>query len=459
MSSFIVIGSGISGVCVTGMLLETGNNVLLYDGNTKLTEEIITGKVEKEFPSLSKYKDSFSIHIGELTESILEGIDCCVISPGVSVNAPFLNIVKNKNIPVTGEVELAYSFAKGKLAAITGTNGKTTTTALTGAILGAYYNETYILGNIGKPYASEAAHMTDNAYTTIEISSFMMETAKKFHPNVSAILNITPDHLDRHGSMECYIEMKEKIAENQNQNDTCVLNHKDTVLRAFGEKLMAENRCKVVFFSSEQALENGFYVQDEVFYKAVNGESTRLMHADEMNLLGVHNYENVCAAIAIAEGCGVPMDVIINVVKSFTAVEHRIEYVRTVNGVKYYNDSKGTNPDAAIQAVKAMKGKTVLIGGGYDKHSSYEEWIECFGDKIKKLVLIGQTRELIAECCDKLGFKNYEFADTFKEAFDKCVAAAESGENVLLSPACASWGMFDNYEQRGHIFKDMVNAL
>ncbi|MCR4926513.1 MAG: UDP-N-acetylmuramoyl-L-alanine--D-glutamate ligase [Lachnospiraceae bacterium] len=459
MATYLVVGSGISGVYLSRMLLSTGNEVLLYDGNEKLIPENIKEKVMKDFEGGASYEAALKVYVGALTAEILDATDICVISPGVPVKAPFLDAVREKNIPVTGEVELSYSFAKGKLAAITGTNGKTTTTALTGEILSAFYPETYTLGNIGLPYASAAAKMTENAATVIEISSFMMETAGEFHPNVSAILNITPDHLDRHGSMECYIAMKERIAMNQTMDDTCVLNYEDPVLREFGVKLKLEKKCKVVFFSSKTELENGYFVKDEVFYKAKNGEAERLMHADDMNLLGVHNYENVCAAIAVTSAMGVPMDVIIRVVKSFKAVEHRIEFVREIGGVKYYNDSKGTNPDAAIQAVKAMKGPTVLIGGGYDKHSEYDEWIKAFGGKVKKLVLIGQTKEKIAETCEKLGFKDYEFAESFKEAFDKCVAAAGPGDNVLLSPACASWGMFDNYEQRGRIFKDMVNEL
>lgn len=459
MGRYMVVGSGISGVCVSRLLMDQGHRVLLYDGNEKLTKETVYEKVMKDYPGRELHAGDLEVYIGPMEDKLVCGLTACVISPGVSVNAPFLEVVRRGGVPVTGEVELAYTFAKGKLAAITGTNGKTTTTALSGEILGAYYPEHYVVGNIGMPYASEAGHMTEQAATVIEISSFMMETADTFHPQVSAILNITPDHLDRHKTMECYIAMKERITMNQTMEDVCVLNHRDPVLRAFGEKLIEEKHCQVVFFSSECVLDNGFYVQDDVFYRAKDGVATRLMHADDMTLLGVHNYENVCAAMAVTEAMGVPMDVILSVVKKFRAVEHRIEYVRTVNGVKYYNDSKGTNPDAAIQAVKAMKGPTVLLGGGYDKNSTFDEWIEAFGGKVKKLILIGQTKEKIAACCRLHNFMAFEFADTFEEAMEKAVACATDGDNVLLSPACASWGMFDNYEQRGHIFKDIVNQL
>ena len=214
-----------------------------------------------------------------------------------------------------------------------------------------------------------------------------------------------------------------------------------------------------MWFSSARKLVNGFYLEDEEIYQAVDGEISHVMNMHDMNLVGICNVENVMAAIAVTQAMGVPMETILAVVRQFKAVEHRIEFVATKNGVDYYNDSKGTNPDAAIQGIRAMSKPTVLIGGGYDKQSEYDEWIEAFGDKVKCLVLIGQTREKIADCARKHGVQKIVLADSFEEAFAVCVKEAERGDAVLLSPACASWGMFPNYEVRGRLFKELVNRL
>ena len=393
---------------------------------------------------------------------------------------------------ITGEIELAYTLAKGRLIAITGTNGKTTTTALTGKIVGDWLDgkreaaaglpgtdgrkgdrigKCHIVGNIGIPYTSEASDIQDADVTVAEISSFQLETIHDFHPNVSAILNITPDHLNRHHTMENYIQCKEDITRNQTAEDVCVLNYEDEVLRVFGEKLGGKfvkneeglnnggRKCTVRFFSSARKVEDGCYYKDECIYLVRDGREENLMNIHDMKLLGLHNVENVMAAILMADALGVPMKNIIRSVCEFRAVEHRIEYVKTVNGVEYYNDSKGTNPDAAIKAVLAMKGPTVLIGGGYDKQSTYDEWIESFGTKVKALVLLGQTANAIEECARKHGFTNIYQTESLEEAVNKCAELAEPGDSVLLSPACASWGMFPNYEVRGQMFKDFVRAL
>ena len=335
---------------------------------------------------------------------------------------------------------------------VTGTNGKTTTTTLVGEIMSAYKPSVFVVGNIGNPYTDIAMDTREDSVVVAEISSFQLETIHTFAPKVSAILNITPDHLNRHHTMECYVETKERIASNQTKEDVCVLNYEDAYTRTFGEKCPA----KVVFFSSKRELADGLFLRGEEIMLAENGKVQRLMNIHEMNLVGLCNVENVMAAIAICRAMDVPMDVILATVRQFKAVEHRIEFVATKNGVDYYNDSKGTNPDAAIQGIRAMTKPTILIGGGYDKQSEYDEWIENFDGKVKALVLIGQTRDKIAECARKHGFSNIILADTFEEAFQICVQNAVPGDAVLLSPACASWGMFPNYEVRGKMFKEMV---
>ncbi|MBR3770581.1 MAG: UDP-N-acetylmuramoyl-L-alanine--D-glutamate ligase [Lachnospiraceae bacterium] len=443
----LVVGSGISGVAATELLKKEQIEVVLFDGNKNLDIEALKQKA----PIFSDVE----IILGELSETVMDTIDLVVLSPGVPTDLPMVNALRDKNIPIWGEIELAYTFAKGKIVAITGTNGKTTTTALTGEIMSNYFSDVKVVGNIGIPYTSVAADTTEDTVTVAEISSFQLETTHEFAPVVSAILNITPDHLDRHHTMEAYIEAKERVTAKQGAADTCVLNYEDEVLRAFGEKL----HTKVLFFSSRQKLERGLYLEgEEIFYADENGTQL-VIHVDELNILGLHNYENVMAATGMALSIGVPMEKIVEVLKRFQAVEHRIEYVTEKRGVKFYNDSKGTNPDAAIKAILAMNRPTYLIGGGYDKASEYDEWIESFGGKVRKLVLIGQTREKIAECARAHGFNDIVLCDSLEEAIDVCYENAVAGEAVLLSPACASWGMFKNYQQRGDIFKEYVRGL
>lgn len=443
----LVVGSGISGVAATELLKKKNVEVILFDGNKDLDTKALIEKA----PVFSDVE----IILGELPEEVMERIDLVVLSPGVPTDLPMVNALREKNLPIWGEIELAYFFGKGRIVAITGTNGKTTTTALTGEIMENYFNDVKVVGNIGIPYTSVAADTTEETVTVAEISSFQLETTHKFKPVVSAILNITPDHLNRHHTMECYIETKESITKNQDASDTCVLNYEDEVLRTFGEGL----HTNVIFFSSKRVLEKGLYLKEEDIYYTDGAATEKVINVNDLNILGKHNYENVMAAVGMALSVGVPMDKIVEVLKRFQAVEHRIEYVTEKRGVKFYNDSKGTNPDAAIQGIRAMNRPTLLIGGGYDKASEYDEWIESFDGKVKKLVLIGQTREKIAECARKHGFEEIVLCDTFEEAIDTCYANAVSGDAVLLSPACASWGMFPNYEERGRIFKEYVRNL
>lgn len=443
----LVVGSGKSGIGAARLLGKAGALPVLFDSNEKLDMTELREKTG-DVPGLE-------IVLGELDEEKKKEIGLVVISPGVPIDAPMLEEYRSKNIPIWGEIELAYAFAQGNVIAITGTNGKTTTTTLVGQIMKAYFDSVYVVGNIGNPYTDIALQTKPETVTVAEISSFQLETVHTFHPRVSAILNITPDHLNRHHTMECYVATKEKVAQNQTAEDTCVLNYEDAYTREFG------NRCpaKLIFFSSRRKLEEGVYLDGEEIVLSEGGKELRLMNIHDMNLVGMCNVENVMAAIAISRAMNVPMEMILNTIREFKAVEHRIEFVATKNGVDYYNDSKGTNPDAAIQGIRAMSKPTVLIGGGYDKQSEYDEWIEAFEGKVKAFVLIGQTREKIAECARKHGISNIILADTFEEAFAICVKQAQPGDAVLLSPACASWGMFPNYEVRGKMFKELVGKI
>ena len=450
----IVVGTGKSGIGSAVLLERNGALPVIYDGNEKTDMEAVKASLLEKLG----HETVAVIHTGAFPKEITRGIELAVLSPGVPVDADFVTYMKEQGIHVWGEIELAYHFAKGRVLAITGTNGKTTTTSLVGQIMQEYYDSVYIVGNIGNPYTDAAPLMREDTVSVAEISSFQLETIEDFHPQVSAILNITPDHLNRHHTMENYAAAKEAVTMNQTQDDFCILNYENDYTRKFGDRCPA----KAVYFSSVRTLQNGLYYEGEEIYLATDGTSRRLLNVKtDMNLVGICNIENVMAAIGISMSAGVPMENILATVRRFVAVEHRIEYVATRRGVVYYNDSKATNTDAAIQGIKAMDRPTVLIGGGYDKGSTYDDWIRCFDGKVKKLVLIGQTREKIAECAVKCGFppKDILFEDTFEAALDTCVREAEDGDAVLLSPACASWGMFPNYEVRGCQFKDYVNKL
>lgn len=447
----LVFGAGKSGIGAAGLLLHEQAKVILYDGNAKQDPEEIRRKLNAGA--------DVEIILGELSDEVLDRLELVVLSPGVPADLPVVLKMKEKEIPVWGEVELAYRVGKGEVLAITGTNGKTTTTSLLGEIMKAYREDVQVVGNIGTAYTSVALDTTEDTVTVAEISSFQLETIEKFHPKASAITNITEDHLNRHHTMEEYIRVKERITENQTMEDVCVLNYEDEVLRAFGEKLIGEQKVQVLFFSSLRALQDGIYCQDGTIWLAENGEREPVVHTDELKILGQHNYENVMTAVGMAYYAGVPMDVIRKAVCAFQGVEHRIEYVCEKNGVVYYNDSKGTNPDAAIKGIQAMNRPTLLIGGGFDKQSTYESWIRAFDGKVKYLVLIGETREKIAETARREGFHEILMAENLEEAVKICADKAEPGDAVLLSPACASWDQFDSYEQRGDLFKEYVRAL
>lgn len=443
----VVVGAGKSGIGAVSLLHTLGANIVLFDGNEKADAQAL-----KEQVSAYQVK---AVYVGTLPETVVKETQMLVLSPGVPTDTDFVHKFRENGAVILGEIELGYQVAKGRLIGITGTNGKTTTTTLVGQIMEEYFGNTFVVGNIGNPYTLEALKTTEESVTVAEISSFQLETAVDFKPNVSAILNVTPDHLNRHHTMENYAAAKEAIAGKQTKEDTCILNYENEYTKQFGDFCNAT----VVYFSSKTKLDNGYYLEGEEIVVAKDGEETTLMNIHEMNLVGICNVENVMAAIAISKAMGVPYENIIDTVKRFKAVEHRIEFVATKRGVDYYNDSKGTNPDAAIQGIKAMNKPTILIGGGYDKENEYDEWIEAFDNKVKLFVLIGQTREKIATCAREHGFEEIVMADTFEEAMDICIKNAKSGDAVLLSPACASWGMFPNYEVRGQIFKEIVNGI
>ena len=444
----LVIGAGISGVGSVRLLNANGAATVLLEENRERTEDEIRGRLREED------RDRTDIIIGTPDDALLDELSLVVPSPAVPMDSEIIRRTTARGIPVWSEVELAYNFMEGRLIAITGTNGKTTTTTLTGEICRAAFGKdrVHVVGNIGYSFAEEAMNIRKGDIAVAEISSFQLEAVDHFHAEVSAILNITPDHLNRHHTMENYAAVKEKITNRQAENDTCVLNYSDTYLPEIGKR----SKAGVIWFSGKESLENGYYLDGDEIKYAENGKHTVLMNVLDMNLVGVCNAENVMAAMGITRALDIPMDTIIRTVRDFKAVPHRIEYISTVNGVKYYNDSKATNPDAAIQGILAMRSPTILIGGGYDKGNEYDEWIESFGGKVRKLVLIGATADKIEKCAREHGFTDSVRCGSFEEALKYCAEEAKEGENVLLSPACASWDMFPSYEVRGDRFREFV---
>jgi UDP-N-acetylmuramoylalanine--D-glutamate ligase len=447
--SVLVAGTGKSGVNAGKLLLKKGAEVIFYDDNEKLDIDSFLSQFEQ--------KEGISIELGAISDRVLRKAELMIISPGIPVDSDLANEVRDAGIPIWSEIELAYQAGAGHLAAITGTNGKTTTTSLVGEMFANFTDSSFTVGNIGIPYTEVALQMKENSYTVAEVSSFQLETIMDFKPHVSAVLNVTPDHLNRHYTMENYASVKLDVCKNQDENDYLILNYDDEITRAMAKDERV--KAKVVFFSRLHSLEQGVCVKDNAIVIRENGKEIKVIDNSELRLLGGHNLENYMAGVAVAYYMGVPLEVISKTLKEFKGVAHRIEFVKEVNGVTYYNDSKGTNPDAAIKGIQAMNRQTVLIGGGYDKGVTFDDWILAFDGKVKKLVLLGQTAQMIADTAAKHGFTDVVFADSLKEAVDLCAKFAQPGDAVLLSPACASWGMFDNYEQRGDMFKEYVNQL
>jgi len=441
----LVCGMARSGIAAAKLLNRLGARVTLQD--MKKREEISADVLALE-------GEGIVLFTGANPDEIACAQDLIVLSPGIPCDLPFIAAAEEAGIEVISEVELAYRLTPCPITAITGTNGKTTTTTLTGEIMKTAYSGTAVVGNIGIPYSEEVERLTEKDWVVAEISSFQMEKAKEFHPHISAVLNITPDHLNRHKTMDVYIAMKERVFAKQTAADFCILNHGDETCRKMADKTAA----KVFFFDSSETLAEGIYLDGDAIEVRWGAINETLIHVDELQILGVHNYENVMAAAAMAICAGISLDAIRKVLKGFAGVAHRIEYVATVDGVDYYNDSKGTNVDASIRAVLAMKKPIVLIGGGYDKGSSFDEWTKLFPGRVKHLVLIGVTAPKVRASAEKFGFTAISDCETFEEAVALCREKAEDGDCVLLSPACASWGMFDNYEQRGDMFKEQVRG-
>ncbi|WP_286311302.1 UDP-N-acetylmuramoyl-L-alanine--D-glutamate ligase [Romboutsia ilealis] len=386
----------------------------------------------------------------------VDDVDITVVSPGVPLDLPFILKLKSKNIEIIGEVELAYRLSQNPIfIGITGTNGKTTTTSLVGEIFKKASKDTYIVGNIGNPVIDTVGIVNENSVLVTELSSFQLESIDKFKPHVSAILNFTEDHLNRHHTMKAYIEAKARIFENQDSKDFCILNYDDEDVRTLSDSVKA----KKIFFSRKKSLEYGIYLDEKKNIIINIDEKITLLNKDELSLPGDHNLENCMAAAAIAYVSNIDIDVIRKVLKTFAGVEHRQEFVRNLNGIMFVNDSKATNPDSSIKAVQSYNRPIVLIAGGMDKQSSFDEFLDIAKENVYALVLLGETAQKIKECAQNKGFDNITIVKDMKEAVNASYQIAKDGDVVLLSPACASWDMYKSFEVRGIDFKDNVNNL
>jgi UDP-N-acetylmuramoylalanine--D-glutamate ligase len=443
----MVVGMAKSGIACAKLLYALGANVILND-NKQLNE--FSEEDRKTFDLISKER-----YLGKNPIAIIETIDSMVLSPGVPPKLDFIQKAYELKKEVIAEMELGYRYSKADIIAITGTNGKTTCTALTGAIFENTKIKTYILGNIGVPFVKMAPETKSGDMVVLESAALQLETIVDFKPRVSAVLNITEDHLDRFLTMDYYISCKERVFENQGEYEFCVLNYDNEITRNMADK----SKAKTVWFSRNKILDYGAFIKDgNLIFKDKESE-TFICKKSDIRIPGNHNVENALACAAMAYVCNVKPKTIEKTLKEFPGVEHRIEHVRELDGVRYINDSKGTNPDATINAINAMDRPTVLILGGFDKKSDFDDMFMSFNENIKTVIALGETKDNLLKSAIKAGFKDIYTASTFNEAVLKAKDKSNKGYNVLLSPACASYDMFTNFEQRGEVFKDIVNSF
>jgi UDP-N-acetylmuramoylalanine--D-glutamate ligase len=442
----LVVGLGKSGLSAAMFLRAQGARVTVSDTRSAVA-------LAHEIPAL--------LEAGIMVESGGHGLltfrrqDLIVVSPGVPMDTPEVRQTKSFGMPVIGEVELASRFLQGQIVAITGSNGKTTTTSLLGKIFSDAGLPTLVGGNIGLPVIDLVEKSTPGTTSVLEVSSFQLETIEDFHPHIAVVLNITPDHLDRHGSFENYAAAKTRITERQGAEDFLVLNAEDKAT----QMVAAKTKAQIFWFSGRRPIKQGAFVHGEsiVFVAREGAKAEPVMPVGEIHLKGLHNVENVLAAVCAARLAGVSAEVIRRAVSGFRAVEHRLELVKTVHGVEFYNDSKATNVDAAMKAVASFGGGIHLILGGKDKDSDYGAMSELLKERVKAVYTIGTAAEKIERQLQ--GVVKMVQAGTMQTAVQQAAKAAVAGDVVLLSPACSSFDQFENYEHRGRVFREIVNEL
>lgn len=447
----LIIGNARSGIGAAKLAHGKGAKAYIYDAKPY---EKWDAKMRGQIDEMKK--EGINYLLGE--DPDMTQYDLVILSPGVPQDIPIVKAAKKQGVKLTGEFEFASWYCKAPIIAITGTNGKTTTTTLVGEMMKAYNPQTYVVGNIGNAFSEAVLSIPESGIVVAEVSSFQLETAKTFHPKVAALLNITPDHLNRHKTMENYCACKYQIFANQRAEDCGIVNTRDT----YYEEAKAHIKGKCAEFTVDHIPAYGAYLEEGAIFENMEGQPEKICNIDELFIKGTHNVENALAAIAVAKAFGVPTTLIRQVLTSFKGVEHRTEYVTEKNGVVFFNDSKATNTDAAIAGLVGLSSlnKPIrLIAGGMDKKISFEDWVKLFPDHVEKVYIIGETKDLIVADCEKYGFKSYETFMTLEEATTAAYKESHKGDCILLSPACASWDMFESYEQRGRLFKTFVNEL
>lgn len=457
MKKVLVIGAARTGAAAARLLLESGIETVLTDNRSPEA-------VMSEFPEAAGDLKELADFGGDRFETVFgtqfpadraQEFDLIITSPGVPPEIPVLKKAGELGIDAVTDLELAYRLSPASFVAITGTNGKTTTTTLTGEIFKESGRKTEVVGNIGLPVSRFVRESRPEDVFVTEISAFQLDGIRQFRPSAALVLNVSPDHLDRYKVMENYVNAKRRISLNQTADDFLVLNLDDPVVSAFAQ----DQPVRRLFISTERPVENGAFYKDGMLWIADAGKTIPLVSDQELGIKGIHNVQNALGASALSYFSGIDMEVIRKVLREFKGVEHRQEYICTRGGVRYINDSKGTNTNAAIIALNAMTTPVVLIAGGYDKHEDYTEFVQAMKGKVKTLVLLGVTADDIEKTARDNGFDSIIRKDTFEDAVAAASAAAVPGDTVLLSPACASWGMFDNYEVRGDEFRKLALSL
>jgi len=448
-----VAGLGVSGFSAADALVELGATVTVLDA--------LASDEHADKATLLETLGA-TVRLGEDATTTLPEADLVIVSPGWRPTAPLLVQAADRGVTIWGDVELAWRLQRPDRVVpwlgVTGTNGKTTTTTLTGEILRGAGLPAVVCGNIGLPVLPESLSATDDTWLVTEVSSFQLDTTRDFRPRIAAFLNLTPDHLDRHGTLEGYREAKAKVIRNQGPGDVFVYNADDAAAAALAPRAAAAG-ARVVPFAragAPQGAADALYASEGMVFLRWDGAEAPLLPAREIRIPGAHNLENALAAAAMARAAGVEADAIAGTLRRFAGVEHRLELALEKDGVRYVNDSKGTNPDASIKAIEAMPGGIVLIAGGYDKHADFADFLKAGLGRVKALVLIGATADAIEEAARAAGYADIRRARDMAEAVRLGASAATAGDTVLLSPACASWDMYENYEARGRDFKDEV---
>lgn len=449
----LIVGMAKSGISSAKLLYRKGYRVIIND---------LKSEIDGLYEALSGIE--YENRLGVPPEALLEGVDLMVLSPVIPIFKPFVKTAISLGIEVIGEIELGYRYSDrgARFVCIGGTNGKTTTTALTGEIFKADCarlndgSETFVLGNIGIPITEHALDTKAGDTVVAETASLQLESIRDFKPNAAGLLNITEDHINRFGSMEAYIAAKMRMFENQTEDDIAVLNADDPIV------MTAKTKAKVLTFSRLHEVANGAFVKDGMIVYRRGSIEVPVIPASELGIIGNHNLENALCAVCLSLGMGVHVEVVRKVLREFKGVEHRIEFTRVLDGVTYFNDSKGTNPESTIKAIEAMKQPTILLlgAGNYDKKSDYRPVFRAAKGVVRAAVVNGSNTDAIMRAAIEEGFTEIvAVGDDFKEMIMTAKSLAQEGDAVLLSPACASWGMFTDYEERGRIFKEIVNGI